>query len=120
MSVNKTSDTIEVIGAGFGRTGTCSLKAALEILGYDPCYHMIENHKQKNNFFWIRAYDGESVDFDEVFLRCGKKYKASLDSPASTFWEEQLRQYPNAKVILTKPNETARNGSNPVLRPFLL
>ncbi|MEC8346825.1 MAG: sulfotransferase, partial [Pseudomonadota bacterium] len=34
--------TIEVIGAGFGRTGTLSLKFALETLGIDKCYHMME------------------------------------------------------------------------------
>ncbi len=34
--------SLEVIGAGFGRTGTMSLKVALEELGFSPCYHMIE------------------------------------------------------------------------------
>ena len=33
---------MRVIGAGFGRTGTMSLKVALETLGFGPCYHMIE------------------------------------------------------------------------------
>jgi hypothetical protein len=33
---------LKVIGAGFGRTGTMSLKAALEELGFGPCYHMTE------------------------------------------------------------------------------
>lgn len=33
---------LNVIGAGFGRTGTESLKRALEMLGYGPCYHMYE------------------------------------------------------------------------------
>ncbi len=27
---------MEIIGAGFGRTGTMSLKAALEVLGFGP------------------------------------------------------------------------------------
>ena len=34
--------TLKVIGAGFGRTGTLSMKAALEHLGYDKCHHMVE------------------------------------------------------------------------------
>jgi hypothetical protein len=34
--------SLEVIGAGFGRTGTMSIKVALEQHGYGPCYHMIE------------------------------------------------------------------------------
>ena len=33
---------LEVIGPGFGRTGTASLKRALEILGFGPCHHMEE------------------------------------------------------------------------------
>lgn len=32
----------QIIGAGFGRTGTASLKLALEQLGFGPCYHMTE------------------------------------------------------------------------------
>lgn len=36
----KTKDTLQVIGAGLPRTGTTSLKAALETLGFDPCHHM--------------------------------------------------------------------------------
>ena len=34
--------SLEVIGAGFGRTGTNSLKLALEMLGFGPCHHMHE------------------------------------------------------------------------------
>lgn len=100
----KTEDTIEVVGAGLGRTGTASLKKALEILGYDPTYHMFENLKQKHNVFWIQAFDGEEVDFNDVFCVGETRYKATCDWPSSVFWEEQLRQYPQAKVILTKRN----------------
>ena len=32
--------TLKVIGAGFGRTGTLSIKMALETLGLGPCHHM--------------------------------------------------------------------------------
>ena len=42
--------TLKVIGAGFGRTGTLSMKAALEKLGYDKTHHMLEvfpNKKQR-------------------------------------------------------------------------
>ena len=34
-------DSIQVIGVGLPRTGTSSLKRALEILGFDPCHHMV-------------------------------------------------------------------------------
>ena len=33
---------IDIIGAGFGRTSTMSLKKAIELLGKGPCYHMEE------------------------------------------------------------------------------
>jgi hypothetical protein len=39
---------LSVIGAGFGRTGTMSLKLALEQLGFGPCYHMTEVFKDPN------------------------------------------------------------------------
>jgi hypothetical protein len=95
--------TVEVIGAGWGRTGTSSLKKALEILGYDPTYHMVEVHKNKDCDFWINAYEKKGpLDFEKVFNRPGKKYRANCDVPSATFWEEQLKQYPDAKVILTK------------------
>ena len=41
ISENDADDTLQVIGAGFPRTGTSSLKAALEMLGHDPCHHMV-------------------------------------------------------------------------------
>ena len=102
MSNNKSqSQTVEVIGAGWGRTGTASLKKALQILGYDPCYDMIELLQQDQSDFWIKVLEGKhSYDFDEIFN--GKvKYTATCDFPASLFWKEQLNRYPNAKVILT-------------------
>lgn len=91
---------MEVIGAGFGRTGTVSLKKAFEILGYDPCYHMIAIMTTPGHVnFWIKLANGEKMNFDDVFKKQG--YKAGCDNPFSTFWKEQLQQYPNAKVVLT-------------------
>ena len=60
---------IDVIGAGFGRTGTLSLKFALETLGFDKCYHMMEvaNHPDHVSS-WRSAAKGESVDWDQHFL----------------------------------------------------
>ena len=34
---------LKVVGAGFGRTGTLSLKTALERIGFGPCYHMMRS-----------------------------------------------------------------------------
>jgi hypothetical protein len=63
---------MKVIGAGFGRTGTLSLKVALEELGFGPCYHMTELFdKPEHMTFWDEAADkvarGEPVDWEGVF-----------------------------------------------------
>ena len=91
--------TIKVIGAGFGRTGTLSLKLALELLGFDKCYHMMEvaNHPDHVNS-WRSAAKGESVDWDQLF----QGYQATVDWPSCNFWREQMQAFPDAKVILTK------------------
>lgn len=68
--------TIEVIGAGFGRTGTTSLKAALEQLGFGPCYHMIEHPEHPEHVEkWETAVRGKPVDWEEVF----HGYRATVD-----------------------------------------
>lgn len=89
---------MKVIGAGFGRTGTMSLKVALERLGYDPCYHMTEvfAHPEHSDF-WISAWRGEPVDWEGVL----GNYEAAVDWPACAFYEELLERHPEAKVILS-------------------
>ncbi len=89
---------LQVIGAGFGRTGTATLKAALELLGFSPCHHMIEviMHPEQAAF-WERAARGEVVDWDEMFA----EYRASCDWPSCAFYKELAAHYPSAKVILT-------------------
>jgi hypothetical protein len=89
---------VKVIGAGFGRTGTASLKTALEELGFGPCYHMFEvlGHPEHADF-WETAWRGEPVDWDRVL----GDYEASVDWPACTFYEELLERYPEAKVLLS-------------------
>jgi hypothetical protein len=90
---------IEVIGAGFGRTGTLSLKAALEKLGYDKCYHMLEVAGNEGHVdAWRALARGDSVDWDELF----KGYKASVDWPSCNYWEAQLEHFPRARVILSQ------------------
>ena len=92
---------LEVIGAGFGRTGTSSLKAALEILGYQDTYHMTEVFNNDDQRFWSRVADKKKVDFNEVFKHNNFNYTASCDFPSAVYWREQLAQFPDAKVILT-------------------
>ena len=96
--------SLEVFGMGFGRTGTESLKKALEILGFGPCYHMFEVlPDQERVEQWISLVQGETPDWDEVF----SGYRASADWPGAYFWREIAEYYPNAKLILTTRNADA-------------
>ena len=93
---------MKVIGAGFGRTGTLSLKVALEELGFGPCYHMTElPGKPEHVAFWDEAADkvahGEPIDWEEVFTG----YQATVDWPGCSFYEELMEAYPDAKVLLS-------------------
>lgn len=89
---------MKIIGSGFGRTGTLSLKAALEILGFAPCYHMQTVIKQPRHIkLWQKIAYGELVPWDTIFAG----YQAAVDFPASIFYQELLAQYPHAKIIHT-------------------
>ena len=89
---------MKVIGAGFGRTGTKSLQAALEDLGFGPCYHMTELFERPEHAeYWDAARRGEKVDW-EGFLG---DYEATVDWPGCTFYEELMETYPDAKVLLS-------------------
>lgn len=88
---------LKIIGAGMGRTGTASLKVALETLGVGHCYHMSE--VLKNPEFidgWISAAEG-NPDWDKIF----SGYAATVDNPGCNYWKELAAYYPEAKVILT-------------------
>lgn len=92
--------SLKIIGAGMGRTGTASLKVALETLGVGRCYHMSE--VLKNPGFirgWIDAAEG-NADWDEIF----SGYAATVDNPGCNYWKELAAYYPEAKVILTTRN----------------
>ena len=91
--------SIKVIGAGFGRTGTLPLKFALESLGFDKCYHMMEVMQNPEHVeIWEKVAEGESIDWPKLF----KGYQASVDWPSANFWSEQMQAFPEAKVILTR------------------
>jgi hypothetical protein len=89
---------IQVIGAGFGRTGTWSLKAALEQVGFGPSFHMIDllPHPDRAPMF-LAALNGEDVDWNVVF----DGYRSTVDWPGCTFYDRILAAYPDAKVILS-------------------
>ena len=90
--------SIKVIGAGFGRTGTTSLKSALEQLGFRDCYHMSECFKHPSHTpSWEDAVAGRPVDWEAVF----EGYQATVDWPGCSFYQELMEAYPDAKVLLS-------------------
>ena len=91
--------TVKVIGAGFGRTGTLSLKIALEKLGFNKCHHMQEvfaSPAQIKHWVNIAEEDG-TPDWDAVF----DGFQATSDFPSCTFYQELAEHFPEAKVVLT-------------------
>ncbi|WP_165423432.1 sulfotransferase family protein [Ktedonosporobacter rubrisoli] len=89
---------LKVIGAGFGRTGTYSLKVALELLGFGPCYHMREVFQHPEHVkLWNEAIAGRDVAWNAIF----GTYRACVDWPGCTFYKELMQAYPEAKVLLT-------------------
>lgn len=89
---------LDVIGAGFGRTGTLSLKLALEKIGFGPCYHMMEVFKHPHfAASWKKAAYNEPLDWDQVF----DGYRATVDWPGCSYWKELSTTYPAARVILS-------------------
>ena len=89
---------LKIVGAGFGRTGTNSLKLALEQLGFGPCHHMFEvaDHPEQLTY-WQAAARGDLPDWDELFA----DYGACVDWPSARYWREIAAHYPNAKVLLS-------------------
>src|SRR3712207_6210090 len=88
---------LEVIGAGCGRTGTVSLKVALEELGFGPCYHMSEVFENAEHVEqWEAAREGRA-NWEKVF----DGYRATVDWPSAAFYEELMEREPDASVILT-------------------
>jgi hypothetical protein len=90
--------TLRVVGAGLGRTGTNSLKVALERLLGGRCYHMLELIERPGDTGrWDAAAAGEVVTWD--WLR--RDYLATVDFPAAMFWRELLADSPDAVVLLS-------------------
>jgi hypothetical protein len=94
--------TLQVIGSGFGRTGTMSTKIALEQLGFGPCHHMVEvmgNPDQPAH--WAAFAEGRPVDWTAVF----EGYNSQVDFPGSAVWPELVAAFPDAMVIHTERPE---------------
>lgn len=90
--------TLSVIGAGFGRTGTESLKRALERLGFGPCHHMHEVFRDPPSAeVWRAGVRGEPIDLAALLA----PYRSATDWPAAYFWRQLCTLHPQARVILT-------------------
>lgn len=100
--------TLQVIGTGFGRTGTNSLRLALEQLGFAPCHHMFALREAPDELrFWQAAGRSEPVDWDAAFAR----YRAAVDWPSAKFWRETTAHFPDAKVIHTTRSPASWHAS---------
>lgn len=108
---------LSIIGAGLGRTGTLSMKLALERLGLGPCHHMREVFQHPRLLrHWQHAVAGRPVEWEEVFAG----YRSTIDWPSTLFWRELAAAYPEAKIILTVRPEAAWWASFSRTIPLLL
>ena len=90
--------SLSILGVGWGRTGTYSLKTALEILGFGPCYHMTELLARPWHLpYWEKALNGEIVDWSG-FL---DEYQSAVDYPACRHWRVLGQSITDLKYILT-------------------
>lgn len=109
-SDSSSSTKIEVIGAGLGRTGTLSLKAALETLGYRS-YHYVGDVRHAKAWADLAAASGRSSssnDTEKASMIDGiidtivaDGYTATMDNPAADIYMHLFQRYPDAKVVLT-------------------
>jgi Sulfotransferase domain len=107
--------TLQVVGAGLGRTGTHSLKAALEQLLGGPCYHMMEVFGRPDDIpVWHAAVNGDMPDWN-AFL---SEYRSSVDWPASAFWRELADANPDAIVLLSSRDTDSwwKSASNTIFQ----
>jgi hypothetical protein len=89
---------LDIIGPGFGRTGTSSLKTALEHLGYGPAHHMFEVRDNPAQLpYWQALARGEKPSWNAVF----EGYRSQCDWPGARYWRELAAFYPDAKIVLT-------------------
>jgi hypothetical protein len=108
---------IEVVGAGVGRTGTHSLKLALEQLLGAPCHHMVEILNDPSQIpAWTDAIEGRPVDWSAMLSR----YGAIVDWPGGAFWRELSAAFPEALILLSvrDPESWYRSACNTIFLTF--
>ncbi|MBV6808483.1 hypothetical protein KWH19_01245 [Xanthomonas campestris pv. pennamericanum] len=108
--------SLEVLGVGLGRTGTLSLKFALEHLGFGPCYHATEVAANMRTALplWNAAERG-AADWSTIFAG----YRSSTDHPGCYYWRQLIEVYPQAKVVLTvrDPDSWFESVTQTILMP---
>lgn len=109
---------LRVIGTGFGRTGTDSMREALDLLGFGPCHHMrslLADPEQKR--LWRSRAATGTPGWDVILEGFG----ACVDWPSAHYWPELVAAFPDAKVILTwrTPGSWWRSFERTIL-PFIL
>ncbi|KAI9280864.1 P-loop containing nucleoside triphosphate hydrolase protein [Umbelopsis sp. AD052] len=89
---------LQIIGSGWGRTGTSAMRDALMQLGYDV-HHMVVvmTDPTADSDVFVEAWEGKEVDWNRAF----DKFNAAVDWPAATFYKQLMEVYPDAKVIHT-------------------
>lgn len=105
---------VQVIGAGFGRTGTVSLKLALETLLGGPCYHMYEFlNRRQDAPAWMAGFAGNDVDWAELLAG----WSAIVDWPGVACVNELAKAFPDAKILLSTrdPNSWWRSADRTIL-----
>jgi hypothetical protein len=108
---------LKVVGAGFGRTGTLSLKNALEKIGFGPCYHMMEVFPRPDHVaMWHKLAFGSAIDWDLLF----RDFHATVDWPSTRWWREITAHFPDAKVLLSlrDPEAWYKSMSETIYQPM--
>ncbi len=106
---------LNVVGAGFARTGTLSMQKALDDLGVGPTYHMNDVFRNRPHLQqWLDYGETGTADWDNLFA----DFHAAVDFPAACAWKELYETYPDAKVVLTvRDPEAWWDSVNDVLIP---
>src|SRR5436305_4995689 len=90
--------TMRIVGAGLGRTGTHSLKLAIERLTGAPCYHMMEVFGHPEHLpIWRDAATGKEPDWPQLL----EGYEAIVDWPGASFWRDMSEAFPEAVILLS-------------------
>lgn len=107
--------TVRIVGAGLGRTGTTSLKAALERLLGGPCHHMMELFTHPEQIpAWHAAARGEMPDWKKLLA----SYRATVDWPSAAYWPEISAAFPDAVILLSvrDPESWWKSASNTIFQ----